>query len=131
MPALSFLSIIAINLFNRLIWNILLNIVFIEENYTKTANIMSVMNKSYVSQSINIILIPIILSYFSENDLDGPTGLAGQVHDFQLTSFLFMTLFNLVNVPFRFTQFLKCFKCLRRPIIRYFCRISGEFDTYN
>ena len=128
LPGLTIVSVIGINLFNRLIWNILLKIVFIEENYTKTINIMSVMNKSYISQSINIIIIPIILN---SDNLDGPSGLAGQVHDFQITSFLFMTLFNLVNVPHRIVQFLKCFPCIRRPIIKYLCRITGDFDSYS
>ena len=48
------------------------------------------MHKSYVSQLINIILIPIIINVVLDDNIDGPTGLAGQVHDFQLTSFLFM-----------------------------------------
>jgi hypothetical protein len=88
------------------------------------------MNKSYVSQMINIILIPIIINMIQDENLDGPTGLAGQVHDFQLTSFLFMTLFNLVNVPHRIVSFIRCIPCLRRYAIRYLCRVTGEFDTY-
>ena len=92
---------------------------------------MSVMNKSYISQMVNVIIIPILINYVENDNLDGPTGLAGQAHDFQLTSFIFMTLFNLINVPHRFIQFLKCFKCLRRLVIRYLCRVTGDFDSYS
>lgn len=77
MPSLSIVSIIAVNLFNRLIWHILLKVIFIEENYSKTINIMSVMDKSYASQLINIILIPLILNTSDGDTINGPTGLAG------------------------------------------------------
>lgn len=108
----------------------LLKVVFIEENYTKTINIMSVMNKSYLSQLINIIIIPIILNIGVSDNLHGATGLAGQAHDFQITVFLFMTLFNLVNVPDLFIKFLRFVKPIRRFVIRYLCRVTGELDTY-
>lgn len=124
-PDLSILSIIGVNLFNRFIWNVLLNIVFIEENYTKTINITSVMNKSYFSQMINLILIPIILNVVVNDQIHGATGLAGQTHDFQITAFLFMTLFNLIYVPFRFFQFVRLVKPLRRFFIRKLCRVTG------
>ena len=62
------MAIVVVNLFNRLIWNILLKVVFIEENYTKAINIMSVMNKSYVSQFINLVVIPIILNTVVQRD---------------------------------------------------------------
>ena len=62
------MAIVVVNLFNRLIWNILLRVVFIEENYTKAINIMSVMNKSYVSQFINLVVIPIILNTVVQRD---------------------------------------------------------------
>lgn len=65
---LSLMAIVVVNLFNRLIWNILLKVVFIEENYTKAINIMSVMNKSYVSQFINLVVIPIILNTVVQRD---------------------------------------------------------------
>jgi len=83
------------------------------------------MHKSYVSQLINIILIPIIINVVLDDNIDGPTGLAGQVHDFQLTSFLFMALFNLINIPHRIVQIIKCIPCLRRLAIKYLCRVTG------
>ena len=122
---LQIVSLFLINLFNRLIWNILLYIVQIEENYTKTINIVSVMNKSYISHLVNIILVPLIIFGFQDENIDGPNGLAGQVHDFQLTAFFFMTLFNLINVPHRIVRFIECVPCLRRMAIKYFCRITG------
>ena len=88
------------------------------------------MNKSYFSQIINIIFIPIILNVVVSDNLDGATGLSGQVHDFQLTAFLFMMLFNLVNVPHRMISFIRCVKPLRRWAIKYFCRVSGDLDTF-
>ena len=122
---LSLVSIILINLFNRLIWNILLKIALLEDNQTKTINIISVMNKSYVSQLINIIFIPIIIKVVQDNDIDSPNGLAAQTHDFQLTSLIFMTLFNLINVPHRLVMLIQCVPCLRRLAIKYYCKVSG------
>lgn len=88
------------------------------------------MNKSYLSQLINIIVIPIILNIAITDNLHGATGLAGQVHDFQITAFLFMTLFNLVNVPDLYIKFLRFVRPLRRFTIRYMCRATGRIDTY-
>ena len=103
----SILGIVTLNLFNRLIWNVLLNVVFIEENYTKTDNLISVMNKSYLTQVINLIVVPMVIYLgFNNNHIDGADGLTGQIHDFQLTSVLFMTLFNLVNVPHRIVRLI-------------------------
>ena len=126
---LAIVAIITINLFNRLIWNVLLNVIFIEENHTKTANIISVMNKSFVTQTINLIVVPMIVSVGINDRIDGVGGLTGQIHDFQLTAFIFMTLFNLINVPHRIVMLIQHVKCLRRMAIRYYCRVTGELDT--
>lgn len=88
------------------------------------------MNKSYFSQLINIIIIPIILNIGISDNLHGATGLAGQAHDFQITVFLFMTLFNLINVPNLYIKFLRGLKPLRRFTIRYMCRATGQIDTF-
>ena len=98
---------------------------FIEENYTKTDNLISVMNKSYVTQAINLIIVPMVVSVGINGKIDGVNGLTGAVHDFQLTAFLFMALFNFVNVPHRLTMLILHVKCLRRMAIRYFCRVTG------
>jgi hypothetical protein len=127
--SLSIITIIILNLFNRLIWNVLLNIIVIEKNNTKTANVISVMNKSYFTQAINLIVVPMIINVSVKDNIDGADGLMGQIHDFQLTSFIFMMLFNLINVPHRIVMFIQCVKCLRRMAIRYFCRVTGEFDN--
>ena len=76
------------------------------------------MNKSYLSQLINIIVIPIILNIAITDNLHGATGLAGQVHDFQITAFLFMTLFNLVNVPDLYIKFLNRIPFLKIVLIQ-------------
>ena len=124
-----FIKIILLNLFNRLIWNILNYVISFEDDKTKTESIISVMNKSYVAQSFNIIILPIIMSLVFADDLNGAGGLAGSVHDYQLTVFLFMILFNLINIPHRITQLLVLFPCTRRLIIKYLCRVTDELDS--
>ena len=128
---LGIISIVTLNLFNRFIWNILLTIVFIEENHTKTDNITSVMNKSYISQVMNIILIPIILNLVLADRLDGPSGLAGAIHDYQITAFFFMMVFNFINFPHLFLILFRNVKCIRRLVIRLYCRVTGDLDTYD
>jgi hypothetical protein len=127
--SLSIVTIIILNLFNRLIWNVLLNVVVFEKNNSKTANVISVMNKSYFTQAVNLIIVPMIINVAVKNNIDGADGLMGQIHDFQLTSFIFMVIFNLVNVPHRVVMLIQSIKCLRRMAIRYFCRVTGEFDN--
>lgn len=87
------------------------------------------MNKSYVAQGINIILVPMIVTVGINNKLDGADGLMGQIHDYQLLSLLFMILFNFINVPHRIVQLIECIKCLRRAAIQYYCRVTGELDN--
>ena len=41
-----------------------------------------------------------------------------------------MTIFNIVNVPFRITQIIKFFKWTRRAAISHLCRVTGDFDSY-
>ena len=82
------------------------------------------MNKSYLAQSANIIILPIIMNVVIGGNLHGVTGLAGAVHDYQLTAFLFMILFNLVNVPHRLTQLIVCLPCTRRLLIMYLLRVE-------
>ena len=89
------------------------------------------MNKSYFSQIVNLIFIPIILNVVVNDNIYGATGLSGQVHDFQLTAFLFMMLFNLINVPHRIVSFIRCVKPLRRLTIKYLCRVTGDLDTFD
>ena len=117
--------------FNRLIFNLVTIIVGIEENYTKTANVISIMNKGYFSHITFFIIPPLAVSGFSEGNYDGPRGVAGQVHDFQLVVFCFTILFNLINIPHRLVMLIECISCLRRRAIKYLCRITGEFDTYD
>lgn len=120
---LSFIKIMILNLFNRIIWNILNSVIEIEHNKTKTESVVSVMNKSYLAQSFNIIVLPIFMSVALADNLHGVDGLSGAVHDYQLTAFLFMILFNLVNVPHRITQLIICFSCTRRLLIKYLLRV--------
>lgn len=120
----AFIKIIILNLFNRLIWNILNNVISIEENKTKSEQIASVMNKSYLGQSCNVIVLPMIMNLVFADNLYGPNGLSGAVHDYQITVFFFMLLFNLINIPHRITQLLVLIPCTRRMLIKYFCRIT-------
>ena len=126
----SFLRIVLLNLFNRMIWNILRNVMQIEQNKTKTEYVVSVMNKSYLAQSFNIIVQPIILFCVLQDKLDAVDGLSGSVHDYQITAFIFMFFFNLVNVPYRILRLLLAVSTIRRLIIRYLCRATGDFYSF-
>ena len=64
------------------------------------------MNKSYVAQGINIIIVPMVVTVSIYGKLDGAAGLMGQIHDYQLLSLLFMVLFNLINVPHRIVRLI-------------------------
>ena len=87
------------------------------------------MNKSYIAQSFNIIILPMIMNLVFKDNVDGPDGLMGAIHDYQLTAFLFMILFNLINVPHRLTQLLVLMPCTRRLITQYLCRVTNDFNS--
>lgn len=125
----TFIKIIILNLFNRIIWNILNSVIEIEKNKTKTESIVSVMNKSYIAQSFNIIVLPMVMNLSFADNLEGVDGLSGAVHDYQLTAFIFMILFNLINVPHRLTQLLVLIPCVRRLLISYLCRVTNELNS--
>ena len=113
-----------------MIWNILRNVMDLEQNKTKTEYVVSVMNKSYLAQSFNIIVNPIILFCLMQDKLDAVDGLSGAVHDYQITAFLFMFFFNLVNIPYRILRFIVWIPFTRRLIIKYLCRATGDSYSY-
>jgi hypothetical protein len=119
------INIVVINLLNRVIWNLLQWVIEIEQSKTKTEAILSIMNKSYLAQSCNVIVLPMLMNLAFASDLDGPAGLAGAVHDYQITAFLFMLVFNLLNVPHRLAQLVLCLPCLRRLAIWYHLRAEA------
>ena len=127
---LSSLGIITLNLFNRLIWNVLGKAVVIEKNHTKTDNLVSIMNKNYLASTMNIIIVPLIVTGGFDQNFISPSGLTGTIHDYQITAFGFMMLFNLINLPYRFSQLTRCLTCLRRRAIKNSCKIFGKLDTY-
>ena len=83
------------------------------------------MNKTFVTQTINLIVVPLVVNVGINGKLDGVGGLMGTIHDYQLTTFLFMALFNFINVPHRIVMLIQHVKCLRRLAIRYLCRVTG------
>lgn len=90
----------------------------------------SVMHKSYLAQSVNVIALPIIVNLAFNDKLFEPSGLGGAVHDYQLTVFIFMFFFNVVNIPHRITQLIVCIPCFRRLFIKYHCRVIDKLQTY-
>ena len=88
------------------------------------------MNKNYVASSINIIVVPLIITGGLDNNFISPSGLTGTIHDYQITAFGFMILFNLINLPYRWSQLVRCIKCLRRSAIKKYCKIIGKLDSY-
>lgn len=87
------------------------------------------MNKVYFFQCFNLIVLPIIINVALNDNLDGPDGLVGHFHDYQLVACFFMTLFHIINIPHRIVLLIKHVKCLRRLAIKYFCRVTGDFDN--
>ena len=78
------------------------------------------MNKSYFIQSFHVIILPLLFNLYYKYDLYGSDGLAGSAHDYQISSFIFMIIFNLVNIPHRINQIIICIPFLRRLAIRYY-----------
>ena len=131
-PALNSISIlisISLQLFNRIIWNALVSLVDLEQNNTKTDNIISVMTKSSFAAAINVILLPILTNIVLKDNLYGPEGLIGIVLDFQFMVFFMMINFNVINFPYQIKRISRCIPFIRNHLIRSKARIIGEFDT--
>lgn len=125
----SVLISISLQLFNRLIWNALVKMIGFEENNTKTDNIISIMSKSTVTQSINVILLPIIANLIIKDNLYGTQGLIGLALDYQFTVLLMMLNLNMLNLPYQLTRISLCIPCIRNYIIRSKSKPVGEIDT--
>ena len=102
----------------------------IEKNHTKTDNLISIMNKNYVASTMNIIVVPLVVTGFVDGNFISPSGLTGTIHDYQITAFLFFLLWNLINLPYRWKQIVRCISCLRRRAISATCKIFGKLDSY-
>ena len=122
----SFLRIVLLNFFNRMIWNILRTVMELEENKTKTEYVVSVMNKSYLAQSFNIIVQPIIMFCVLQDKLDAVDGLSGAVHDYQITAFIFMFFFNCANVPYRVLRLIVLIPCTLFAMVEFLVPMSSR-----
>ena len=80
------------------------------------------MNKKYFFFLITSIMFPLLIH---RQHIDSPSGLIGEVHDFQLTALLFRIFFDVVQIPYRVLQFIMWVRCSRRLAIKYFCRVTG------
>ena len=118
-----------INFYEEIIWKSFALGARFEKNKTQTENIISIMNKVYFFQCFSLIVLPIIINVAMNDNLDGPDGLVGHFHDYQLVACFFMTLFHIINIPHRIVLLIKHVKCLRRLAIKYFCRVTGDFDN--
>ena len=120
---------VSLQIFNRLIWIALVRMIGLEENNTKTDNIISIMSKSAVAQSINVILLPIITNLILEDKLEGPDGLIGWSLDYQFTVLIMMLNLNLINFPYLLKRIFIATPCIRNCLIRYYSKPVGVIDT--
>lgn len=92
LESLSILVSISLQTFNRIIWNTLISVVSLEQNNTKTDNIISIMSKGAFAQAINVLVLPLIFNYVIRVNIYGPEGLISSTIDYHFT-FLIMQTF--------------------------------------
>jgi hypothetical protein len=125
-----YLTVLVIQLFNRIIWNSLQFLVGYEYNNSKTEAIISLMKKSIIAQVINIIVSPLIFNFFvNNNNIYGFKGLSGVVLIFQFLMFFTMFLFYVLNPFYYVKKMLLSIQKSRNIIIRNLCQVIGEIDT--
>ncbi len=110
------LVFIQIRVFGQFIWVRLLRSVSFEKNKTKSEDIISAINKASFFQDCNSILAPIIIQIYQENQLVGMDGISSSALDFQLVSFVFMLLWQLVDPIYQFSKLRHFLNSLLRNI---------------
>lgn len=111
-----------IQLFNRLIWLILSFLVAYEHNNTKTEAIISLMKKSILAQTINIIVTPMISKYVNMRPLYGDLGVSGMALSYQFVMVVMMVFYYILN-PLHIGKYLILkISSIRNYIIRKNCK---------
>ena len=123
--------VISLQIFNRIIWLVLVATIDIEHHNTKSDAIVSVMQKASFAQAINVLLLPIILNLVMKDNFSGPDGLSGMVLDFQFTVFFMMMVWNLINPPYQLKRLILSIPYLRNRKIYSLSKIVGEHYDYS
>jgi fatty acid desaturase len=84
-----------------------------------------------MAQTINVIVLPIIMNLVLDTNLDGAEGLIGLALDYQFIVLLMMMNLNLINVPYQLKRLSLCIPCIRNFIIRYYSSPVGELDSFD
>ena len=119
----------ALQIINSFLWSMMTYLLDMEYNHTQTEKIISQMNKVLLLTSINIIVLPILSNYLSNNVgfIYGNQGLAGLAFDYHIS-----TLVAVIKSLFDTTTMLKIgainFKFVRRKIIRFLVPDSTNVD---
>lgn len=97
-----------------------------EHNHTKTEAIISQMTKSSVMMLINIIILPIVVSYVFQQDFYGVNGISGIVFNYHFSA-LFINLTLKLIAPF--SSILRL--CLNIKAIRNYIIKKKHRNTAN
>lgn len=129
LESLSILVSISLQAFNRIIWNTLISVISIEQNNTKTDNIISIMSKGAFAQAINVLVLPLIFNYVIRVNIFGSEGLISSTIDYHFTFLIMQTFLTLINVPYQITRIALMIPFIRNRIIKKYSNVVGVVDT--
>lgn len=129
LQSISIIVSISLQAFNRIIWNTLISAVSLEQNNTKTDNVISIMSKGAFAQAINVLVVPLIFNYIMRKNLYGPEGLINSSLDYHFTFFFMQIFLNLINVPYQITRITLYIPFIRNWYIRKYSQVVGVVDT--
>lgn len=96
------------------------NLLEMEYNHTLTNKIVSQMNKTLFSTTVNNILLPFVSKYVFRNLIYDPDGLNGQAFTFQIV-FLVVALVNTLDPVNLIKRVILWARKLRNSAIRWYC----------
>ena len=121
---------VVLQIFNRIIWISLSNLVSFEYHNTKTEAMISLMKKSIFAQVMNVIVTPLFLKFFNNKSLYGDGSVSSTMFTYQFIMFIMTSLFYVFNPVYYFKKLILSIKCLRNKIIRVKSKVIGEIDTF-
>jgi hypothetical protein len=95
--ALNLLTVVVLQIVNKLLWISLSILLELEHNHTNTIKIVSQMTKTSIALLVNIILLPILVNYIYNNKYFGGKGVAGIVFDYHITNLVIGLIFKLFD----------------------------------
>lgn len=82
-----------------------------------------------VAQTINIIVLPMIMNVFVQDNIYGSEGLIGMTLDFQFLVFMIMFIFSIINIPHQVVRFIIKVPFLRNYVIKKKIKVVGEIEA--